>query len=235
MAEGMPQVERPWQYGHGDSALHRLGAGWKSGLTLAFGALALAVHSHVGLLMLGCAIAAAYAWAGLGWVALFKDVRWPMVQGAVIVALTVLVAGRDALGSGVRTALQLSLVFLPAALMLRTTSPTSLQAPLRRWLPGRLAFAVGATMRFVPVFAREVGELVEMQRLRGARLRTRDLWRPRAWRDWIECVAFPMTVRSVEIARHAAEAAEMRGVDRATMDTAMRGVDRAKMDTAMRA
>lgn len=222
-AEAMAHPERPWQFAHGDSPLHRLGAGWKSGLALGFGALALGVHSHAGLLALGCVMVAAYAWAGLGWATLFRDVRWLMVQGVVVVALTVLVAGWGALGSGVRTALQLTLVFLPAALMLRTTSPTSFQAPLRRWLPERLAFAMGATIRFVPVFTRELVELVEMQRLRGARLRTRDLWRPGAWRDWLECVAFPMTVRSIEIATHAAEAAEMRGVGRTDMGTAQPG------------
>ncbi len=218
MAEATPHIERPWQYGHGDSPVHRLGAGWKSGFTFAFGALALGLDSNMALVVLACAIGAAYAWAGLGWTALFKDARWLVVQGAVIVALTVMVVGGDALGSGVRTALQLGLVFLPAALVLRTTSPTALQASLRRWMPDRLTFAMGATIRFVPVFIRELGELVEMQRLRGALLHPRDLWRPGAWRDWLQCVALPMTVRCIEIAKHAAEAAEMRGVGRGTRE-----------------
>jgi energy-coupling factor transporter transmembrane protein EcfT len=212
MAERNERRERAYQYRHGHSPVHRMGAVWKLLAAGLLGGLALAVHSLAGLLALGTALAAGYAWAGLGLRLLWKDLRWLLLQGALIVVLTLIVAGRDAFGAGLRTAMQLTLVFLPAALMLRTTSTTSLQAPLQRWLPERLAFAAGATLRFVPVFTRELGELVEMQRLRGARLHARDLWRPGAWSDWLHCIAFPMTVRSVEVAQQAAEAAEMRGV-----------------------
>lgn len=127
-------------------------------------------------------------------------------------ALTVLVRGVIGVEAGCRTALQLVLVFLPLALVLRTTQTEALLAPLRRRLPERLGFAVGATLRFVPVFARELSELVEMQRLRGARLRLDQLWHPGAWRDWLACVALPMTARAIEITEEAAEAAEIRGI-----------------------
>jgi len=158
-------------------------------------------------------VASGYALGRLSAAELWRDLRWLLLQAALVVALTVGLRGPQALEAGCRTALQLVLVFLPLALVLRTTSSQSLLDALRRWLPARMGFAVGATLRFVPVFARELAELIEMQRLRGARLRPRDLWRPGAWRDWLGCVAVPMTVRAIEVAEEAADAAVLRGVD----------------------
>jgi len=203
---------RALQYTQGDSPLHRMRAGRKGVAAGALSALALSTHSVPLLLALGACVVAGYRLGRLGAGTFWRDARWVLVQGMLVAALTVALAGGEALGRGLRTALQLALVFLPAALVLRTTSTATLLASLERRLPQRLAFIAGATLRFVPVFTREAAELVEMQRLRGARLRARDLWRPAAWRDWLACVAFPMPVRSVEVAQLAAEAAEMRGV-----------------------
>jgi len=98
------------------------------------------------------------------------------------------------------------------ALVLRTTPSSSVLASVSRWLPERLAFALAASARFAPLFAREASELILAQRLRGARLDWRDLWRPAAWRDWLACVAVPMMVRTIEVADAAATAAEIRGL-----------------------
>jgi energy-coupling factor transporter transmembrane protein EcfT len=57
-----------------------------------------------------------------------------------------------------------------------------------------------------------------MQRLRGALLSVRQLARPSAWRDWLACVALPMTVRAIEIAEEAADAAAIRGLGEARND-----------------
>jgi energy-coupling factor transport system permease protein len=143
-----------------------------------------------------------------------------------VVGLTVALRGTTGLAAGGRTALQLILVFLPVALVLRTTPSEALLGPLRRRLPERLGFALGATLRLAPVLARELAELVEMQRLRGARLRAGELWRPSAWRDALACVAFPMTVRAIEVAEAAAEAAEIRGVGREEADPGPRATGR---------
>jgi len=126
--------------------------------------------------------------------------------------------GTASLESGLRTALQLLLAFLPFGLVLRTTPTDSLLNPLRERLPERLAFALGASLRLLPVFVRELEELIEMQRLRGARLYVRDLVHPGAWRDWLACVALPMSVRTVEVAEALAEAAEIRGVGQRDLD-----------------
>lgn len=204
--------DRPLQYRLGESPLHRMGAGPKYVLAGATSALALSTHSIALLVLLAAALACGYRCAALGAAALWHDLRWLLVQGLTLVGLTVAVAGVESLEGGARAALQLGLVFLPAALVMRTTSTDALRVAVASWMPPRLAFAAGATLRFMPFFMREAAELVEMQRLRGARLHPSDLWRPSSWRDWLGCVAFPMTVRSVEVARLAAEAAEMRGI-----------------------
>jgi len=214
MPERLRTLDRPLQFRATGSALHGVGAGWKLLAGLAIGGLGLALDGLLPLTALALTIMAGYRLARLPAGDLWRDGRWLVFQGAVVVGLMMAIRGVAAWSAGVRTALQLLLLFLPLALVLRTTPSEALLEPLRRRLPERLAFALGATLRFVPVFARELGELVEMQRLRGARLRARDLWRPGAWRDGMACVVLPMAVRVIEIAEAAAEAAEIRGVGR---------------------
>ena len=40
-----------------------------------------------------------------------------------------------------------------------------------------------------------------------ALLSPREIWRPRAWRDWVGCVGLPLTVRAIRMAEEAALAA----------------------------
>jgi energy-coupling factor transporter transmembrane protein EcfT len=205
-------ARRPLEYRSGDSPIHRLGPWPKLALALAVGALALLQQDLRALVLLLALVMVGYPLAGLGAGDLWRDLRWLLLQGALVAGLTVLVRGGDGLAPGSRTALQLVLVFLPMALVVRTTGMDAVLDGLARWLPERAGFALGATVRFAPFFARELGELVEMQRLRGARLAARELWHPSAWRDWLACVAVPMTLRAIEVAEEAADAAAIRGV-----------------------
>lgn len=212
MPESGRRRSAAFRFRSGDSAVHRLGAGWKLGLAAGVGGVGLALDALPLLLGLGAMVMLGYRAARLPARDLWDDARWLLLQGALVVALTLLLRGPDALGAGLRAGLQIALFFLPTALVLRTTSSEALLAPLRRRLPERLAFALSASLRFLPMLSREATQLVEMQRLRGARLAARELWRPAAWRDWLACVVFPLTVRIVELAEQAAEAAEVRGV-----------------------
>jgi energy-coupling factor transport system permease protein len=196
------------------SVLHGLGGGWKLGGAALAGAAGLAAGSPAALLGLLAAGVAGYRLARLGWAELWQDSRWLVLQGALIVALYILRDGLPAAGAGARTALHVALFFLPGALLLRTTPSAQLLAGLGGLLPRRPAFALATSLRLVPVFSRELGEIAMAQRLRGAHLSARELWRPRAWRDWIACVAFPFTVRAIRMAEEAALAAEVRGLPR---------------------
>lgn len=203
---------RALQYESRDSLLHRTGAVAKGVAAMGIAACALWLDSLPALLVLLGAVLSGYGWAGLTAGDACRDLRWLGLQALILVGITIGLRGVGALEDASRTALQLLLVFLPIALVVRTTGMMSLLDELRGRLPERAAFAVGATMRFAPFFARELAELVEMQRLRGARLATRELRQPRAWKDWLACVALPMTVRAIEIAEEAADAAAMRGI-----------------------
>jgi energy-coupling factor transporter transmembrane protein EcfT len=196
------------------SPLHRLGAGCKLALSGAAATLAIASDSVVVLFLLLGALLVGYRLAGLRAAELWQDARWLLVQAGVIVALSAGLHGPGTIPDALRTALTIGLVFLPGALVLRTTSSTGLVSMLERWLPDRLAFAAGASVRFVPLFVREAHEIVAAQRLRGARLSARELWRPGAWRDWAECVGVPLAIRVIRIADQAALAAEIRGLGR---------------------
>ncbi len=200
------------QYRGGDSWLHRMTPGVKALLVLSVSVGALILESPGLLLAMLAAVSAGYLVSGLGARALWQDLRWLLLQSAILVGLTVALRGLASWTEGSRAALQITMAFLPAMLFVRTTRMDALLDALSGWLPERIGFAIGATHRFAPLFAREVGELIDMQRLRGARLALGELWRPGAWRDALACVAVPMTFRAVEIANEAADAAWIRRV-----------------------
>jgi len=209
-----PVAGQAFHYRDTGSALHRLGAGWKLLAVATFGAAALAARGPLGLGAIAAALALGYRGAGLRAGELWQDARWLVVQGAIVVGLYLLRDGAAGLAPGARTALQLLLFFLPGALLLRTTPSARILATLRRALPERLAFALSTGLRLLPAFSRELHEIRMAQRLRGARLSASDLWRPRAWRDWVDCVGLPLVVRAIRMAEEAALAAEVRGLPR---------------------
>jgi energy-coupling factor transport system permease protein len=202
------------------SPLHRLGAGWKLlGVALA-GAAAVAAREPAALALLLGVLAAGYRLARLTLAELWQDARWLVVQGCVVVGLYMLSDGLGGAGPGLRTALQLSLFFLPGALLLRTTPSAQLLDAMRGRLPQRLAFGLATSLRLLPAFARALHEIWMAQRLRGAHLSPREVWRPRAWRDWVACVGLPLTVRAIRMAEEAALAAEVRGLPPREEETA---------------
>jgi energy-coupling factor transport system permease protein len=209
-----PLAGQAFHYRDTGSPLHRLGGGWKLLGLGVFGAAALAARGPLALGALAALGVGGYRLAGLRAAEVWQDVRWLALQGAVVVALYLLRDGAAGVGPGVRTALQLLLFFLPGALLLRTTSSAQLREALHRALPPRLAFGLSTSLRLMPAFSRELHEIWMAQRLRGARLGPREIWRPQAWRDWTACVGLPLTVRAIRMAQETALAAEIRGLPR---------------------
>jgi energy-coupling factor transport system permease protein len=209
---GRSHPGRAFHYRDTATPFHRLGAGWKLALVTAACAAAVAVETPAGQALLLAALLAGYRLARLSPSELWQDARWLVLQGLLITALSLARDGAGGLARGLSVATQIALFFLPGALAVRTTSTRQWQAALQRALPARLSFAVAASLRFAPYFARELHEIVGAQRLRGARLAPRDLWRPRAWRDWSLCVGVPLAVRIIHTANEAALAAEIRGL-----------------------
>jgi len=203
---------RACHYRDTGSPLHRLGVGWKLLAVMLGGAAAIGAHTPLALALLLGVWVGGYRLARLGAAELWQDARWLLLQGAVVVGLSALRDGPAGAAVGLRAAAQIGLFFLPGALLLRTSPTGRVLATVQRALPPRLAFALATSLRFVPFFARELHEIVAVQRLRGARLAPRELWRPRAWRDAVECAGVPLAVRAIHTANEVARAAEVRGV-----------------------
>jgi energy-coupling factor transport system ATP-binding protein len=207
---------RACHYRDTGSLLHRVGVGWKLLAVALGGGAAIAAGSPVALAALLAVWVAGYRLGRFRWAELWQDARWLLLQGAVIVALSMLRAGSGGAAAGLHAAGQIALFFLPGALLLRTTPTGRLLDAVERVLPPRLAFALATSLRFVPFFARELHEILGVQRLRGARLAPRELWRPRAWRDAVECAGIPLAVRVIHTANEVARSAEVRGIAAST-------------------
>jgi energy-coupling factor transport system permease protein len=207
-----PLSGHAFHYRDTGSPLHRLRGGWKLLAVALAGAAAVAARDPASLVLLLVAIAAGYRLARLTLAEFWQDARWLAIQGALVVGLYLLRDGPAGAGAGLRTALHLGLFFLPGALLLRTTPSAQILDAMRDRLPRRLAFGLATSLRLLPAFARELHEIWMAQRLRGAHLAPREVWRPRAWRDWVACVGLPLTVRAIRMAEEAALAAEVRGL-----------------------
>ena len=203
---------RALHYRDTGSPLHRMDPGWKLAILLAASAAAILARQPAQLALLLALGLASYRLARLSLAELWQDTRWLAAQAVVVVALYLARDGAAGLAPAAQVALRIALFFLPAALALRTTPTRGWTDAAGRVLPERLSFALAASVRFGPYFARELHEIVGAQRLRGARLAARDLWRPVAWHDWIACVGVPLAVRVIHAANEAALAAEIRGI-----------------------
>jgi energy-coupling factor transport system permease protein len=206
------QAEYASQYCPNDSPVHRMGAGWKLALCVALGALAVAARAPWSLGVLLAVNLAYYFAARLGLTDFWRDIRIFAIQMAIIVVLYVVKYGlAGGLWPGIRTGVQILLLFLPGAVFLRTTRGSQMMQSLKRILPERLSFVLFTSLRFVPFFAREFREIAMAQRLRGAPIAPRLLWNPVHWKDLFNCLMIPLMVRALKTARDAALSAEARG------------------------
>lgn len=199
-------------YVDASSPLHRLHGALK--LALAMGSVLAAMLADspgllLALLAFNCGL---YFLARLGFGPLWRDVRWLLVNLALVLAIYLLRDGWPAgLWPGVRTGAKVLLFFLPGALFLRTTQMKRLSHDLRWLLPRPLSFLVFTSLRFVPFFARELKQISQAQRMRGARLAPRQLANPKNWGDLLRCLLLPLMVRALQTAQDAADSAQARG------------------------
>ncbi len=201
-----------FQYCAGNSPIHRLGAGWKIILAVSFSAGAIAAREPwmlAGLLVVNLAY---YLSAHLGFANLWRDIRFFLVQMAVILLLYLIKYGlAEGLWPGLRTGCQILLLFLPGTVLLRTTEGSRMMGSLKKVMSERLSFLLFTSLRFVPFFARETREIYMAQQLRGAPVGICYAWNPIHWKDLFQCLMIPLMVRALKTARSAALSAEARG------------------------
>lgn len=200
------------QYLSLDSPIHRMGVGWKLFLGSLLGVAAIAAQHPWSLALVLALDALYYFSARLSLSDLWRDTRYLTVQALIIVGLYAARYGvPQGIWPGLRIALQIFLFFIPGIVFLRTTQATRMMRELSRVIPYRLSFLVYTSLRFVPIFAREVREIRLAQQLRGARLEARNLLNPLTWRDTFHCLMIPLLVRALKIADESALSAEARG------------------------
>jgi len=208
------------QYRSVDSPVHRLGAGWKLLLGTVLGVLAIMAQQPWSLAVMLGLNALYYFGARLTLSDLWRDTRYLVLQMLIILGLYASRYGIPAgLWPGLRIALQIALFFIPGIVFLRTTQASQMMQGLSRIIPYRLSFLVFTSMRFVPLFAREISEIRMAQSLRGARLAPKDLLNPRNWRDMFHCLMIPLMVRALKTSDEAALSAEARGFGQGTKRT----------------
>jgi len=199
------------QYRAVDSPVHRLGAAAKLCIGTLLCAAAVVANAPWALAVVLALNAAYYFGARLTLTDLWRDTRYLFVQMAIIIGLYAVRHGvAGGLGPGLRIATQIFLFFVPGIVFLRTTRASEMMRGMSRILPYRISFLVFTSVRFVPLFAREMGEIATAQRLRGARLAPRDLLDPRNWKDTFHCLMIPLLVRALRTADEAALSAEAR-------------------------
>jgi energy-coupling factor transporter transmembrane protein EcfT len=189
-----------------------MGVGWKLLMGTTLGVAAIAAQTPWSLALVLALDCVYYFCARLTLSDLWKDTRYLLAQAFIVMGLYAARYGiPEGLWPGLRIALQIFLFFIPGIVFLRTTQATRMMQELSRVIPYRLSFLVYTSLRFVPLFAREIHEIKMAQQLRGARLQARDLLNPANWRDMFHCLMIPLLVRALKIADEAALSAEARG------------------------
>ncbi len=199
------------QYVTHDSLVHRLGPGWKLGVSMVLSALAVGARTPGELLGLVVVTVGYYFLARLTPYDLWRDTRFFVFQALLVIGLYCLLHGvAKGIWPGVRTSVQVILFYSPGAVLVRTTRTSDMMRGLRRVVPYRLSFLVFVSIRFVPFFLRELDEIMTAQRLRGARLLPRQLLNPRNWGDLFHCLLLPLMVRALKTAEDVSLSAEAR-------------------------
>lgn len=208
------------QYRSIDSPVHRLGSGWKLLLGTVLGVAAIAAQTPWSLAVVMALNAVYYFCARLTLSDLWHDTRYLLVQAFIVIGLYAARYGvPEGLWPGLRIALQIFLFFIPGIVFLRTTQASRMMKELSKVIPYRLSFLIYTSLRFVPIFAREIHEIKMAQQLRGARLTPKDLLNPGNWKDVFHCLMIPLLVRALKIADEASLSAEARGFGRGTERT----------------
>ena len=114
---------------------------------------------------------------------------------------------------------RLAVAFLPGIWFFITTPSHEVVAALRPWLSPRMALLISLSLAQVPRVLRSMRRIYAVQRLRGARIRPHDFWRPSAWRDLVLTVLVPVLVQLIRDCRQLEVALRARGYDDRTRPT----------------
>jgi len=108
---------------------------------------------------------------------------------------------------------RLALAVLPGIWFFTTTPSNATVAALRSWVSPRMALLISLSLAQLPRVLQSARRIYNVQRLRGARIRPGDFWRPTAWRDLALTVLVPLLVQLVRDSQQLEVALLARGYD----------------------
>jgi energy-coupling factor transport system permease protein len=202
----------PGQYVPNGSRIHRLPPWVKLAAVLAIAVGGLLVSTPVQAAVLALLAIALYAAARLGWQALLQDSAAVALQAPLVLLVFLWRDGTTGIAPALLVSARLALISIPGLWLQRTTAVSELGDALSRILPVRLSFVVAMGLHFLPLLARDAREIYLLQRLRGARIGSRDLLDPRTWPEACHSLAVPLLVRALRLADQIAVAAQYRGL-----------------------
>lgn len=160
---------------------------------------------HLGAVEMGLVLHGLYRKSHL-WALL----RLIMVQLCVTLMLYYFIHGEQRLADGALVVLRLCMAMLPGWWLSNTQPPERLGEVLSWGLPAKWAFVIAASIGLLPYMTREIGEIYQIQCLRGARITARDLRKPSNWPELINCVLLPLLIQLLKLSKQMARAAELR-------------------------
>ena len=134
-------------------------------------------------------------------------------QSGFILGLYILRLGPGwaVVSEALRVSLQIWLAFLPGIALYHSLSWAQARRLAHILLPRQTAFVLCTAVVSIPLLLREFQDIYQVQLLRGARLRPKDLLLPGGWKDLASCLLFPAVVQCLNASGQIARAAELRG------------------------
>ena len=134
-------------------------------------------------------------------------------QSGFILGLYILRLGPGwaVVSEALRVSLQIWLAFLPGIVLYHSLSWAQARRLAHSLLPRQTAFVLCTAVISIPLLLREFQDIYQVQLLRGARLRPKDLLLPGGWKDVASSLLFPAVVQCLNASGQIAQAAKLRG------------------------
>ncbi len=124
--------------------------------------------------------------------------------------LYLLLHGGERMGEGAIAVGRLVLAVIPGWWLSISCAPHRIGEVLSWFLPHKWAFVLAACFNLLPHLTREVKEIYQMQVMRGARIKAKDLSKPKNWGELAYCVLYPLLIQLLKLSKQMALAAQLR-------------------------
>ncbi|WP_051201854.1 energy-coupling factor transporter transmembrane component T [Ferrimonas senticii] len=149
--------------------------------------------------------------APTGLLQLWRLTKLMAVQFVIVWLFYLLRFGLDSWPAALELSARLYLSLWPGLWFFLTTPQHRIMAALSPWLKPRTVLVVATTLALMPRLVREAHQLYQLQCLRGARIKPKQLWRPSAWLDLINTVLCPLLIQLIQLTKQQEMALRARG------------------------